>query len=325
MRRRHRLCDRDAEEVEEGNRGHVPEHCREQQLVAEHLSESVEGVFDAGAAVADVIAAGDVVHGDEGDGEVEEPEGAFQTHSVEAGDALVAREDELLRDHLHCNHHLCSDDEDVAEEGVRGFWLRGLPVILQRTDTDDGGAGGDKKHADPVEGEEGAAEDDNRQHPREHNHAPPQHLEDGGVGHGEAKVHDAGASHVEEGRPREHILGEVKVLVGVWRAEEEHCLEHKEAQHLTQEHTRCLGEGVVEGRAARRAELIRVGGVGDGRAGFCGIVESIVWYALHIRVFCRDRVDAAGDEHPESQDELCGSHPCVGLSLESADRSESLV
>lgn len=71
---------------------------------------------------------------------------------------------------------------------------------------------------------------------------------------------------------------------------------------------------MVEGRAARRAELIRVGGVGDGRAGFCGIVESIVWYALHIRVFCRDRVDAAGDEHPESQDELCGSHPCVGLS-----------
>ena len=87
-------------------------------IIGSNLVEAVVGVLqDVAGVVAELLANGDEVHGDQQRGEGEEPEGALPPDGLQRRNVVLGHE-LLLVDHLRGHDDLRPHDEDVAEQDV---------------------------------------------------------------------------------------------------------------------------------------------------------------------------------------------------------------
>ena len=101
-----------------------------------NLVETVVGVLeDVAGVVAELLANGDEVHGDQQRGEGEEAEGALPPDSLQRRHVVLGHE-LLLVDHLRGHDDLRAHDEDVAEQNVGGGLVRlgDIPGVIATDD-----------------------------------------------------------------------------------------------------------------------------------------------------------------------------------------------
>ncbi len=133
------------------------------------------------------------------------------------GGDLVVLEEALLNHHLARDNHLCADrkrivtcvlaeteraldlsehHKDVAEEWIGRLHASRIRPAEDRAQADEKCAGGHERHSCPVVCGEATTKEGDRKDTGEDDDTASEHLEDGGMCHGQSSIHGAGAKHI---------------------------------------------------------------------------------------------------------------------------------